>query len=149
MINAHTSVADTFELVWADDPALNKEDPEFAGKLERAQDGTASWTECCLPGQQPTVFVARALPGSIRREMQTLFNGTALGLEKDAALVFSLSIKEIRNLPGVVVAFGKHPSTGWPILQDAVINALDRVSPAIVTEVGWQAFSRMALRPKQ
>jgi hypothetical protein len=149
MIGPQASIAETYELVWRGDPALDVADADFEHKWQQANDGMLPWQALCKPGVVPTVFVMRTMPGSKFRRLVKFLDGAEKGAADDCALMFRVSLLEIKNDSSIKVAHVRHQEIGIDTVSDKVIDHFDAIDRSIVTELGTMAFHRMVLPPKR
>jgi hypothetical protein len=145
-----TSVADHYELIYSGDPALatpdDPNDPAWVEKLERARD-TGDWGPLLKPGEEPSVFVFKNLPGSQWRRVMDV--ASSVGPGEGTAIIFRASVKSVRGLGDFQVRTERHQKLG-EIAKDDVIDLLDGIAVDIVRELANVAMTRAreGLRPK-
>lgn len=109
--------------------------------FERAME-TGEWAAITKPGETPTVFRVRIVPGSTWAAYERILRDDKLGDREAQQLAFRLAVTTIDNAPGVPLAKAEHVdrrgvATGLGvILTAATVDAIDTVSRKIVAEVG-------------
>jgi hypothetical protein len=164
---AAPSLARDVRLVWSGDTALDapvrrdsaarlpdeseddhKEREEAWGKVLRAwwdrlriARETGDWEPLLKPGEQPTWFVMRWIPGDLWRQVPRVTGEMAL--PEQLALVVRLGLVGIENAPpGFKVELAQHVDvnglkTGLgKVAVPELISKLDLVDTGIVTELG-------------
>lgn len=145
MINP-PSLTREYTWIWGKDPALDapsdkapkKARDEWAERLRVARE-TCQYEGLIKPGQTPTRFTVRHIPGSQWRALVDGFQGGRFGGAIAAALTVRLGLRSISNLStedgDVKVTHGEIESGLGEGAKQDVIDLLDRFSPDIVTDL--------------
>ena len=119
----------------------------WLARLRVAQNaGTeAAWSAVLKPGEKPTRFVMRQVPGTVWRKVLDQINTGKLDEATGAALVFRTAIVGIRDLgvDGVDVTMETDAVLRERIAARSVVDKLDAIHPAIVSELGNVVWRRM------
>ena len=166
------SLTTDYRLVFSDDPALtlaprpappdaapDDTDESYAAKLtawaeardavvasnralhDRAME-TGDWAAITRPGETPTVFHVRNVPGAQWAAFERLVKIEPLGDRERSSLAFRLAVIGIDNADGIPLMKTEHTdrqgrrSGLGEILTAATTDALDRVTKVIVMELG-------------
>lgn len=171
MAFAPPSVAGEFRLVSQYDPALDvpvrregeqdgdweKRSKAWEHKLGVARE-TGLWDSLLKPGQQPTYFRVRQIPGPIFRMLDRVIS--PLAMAERCALVLRVALVGIENGPPEhELEFGEHVdhlnrTTGLgSIVTEKTVEVLDRVpvpgenAGALVNELGSVIYDRRCRLP--
>ena len=141
-----------FDFIYADDPALDKENPLFdydawqdTGELSRLP---------CKEGQSPTVFRCHKLSASITMDIEFALR-RAQSMNEDAATNYGLSLAALS-----AVKHGLKSVENWDIelefesgaLTDASLDRLYDVAPGLVGHMGltiYRESAGLSSSPKQ
>lgn len=143
----------TFSIPWRWDPALDTEREDYAQAFKNAME-TLDFTELIKPGEKPTMFVVRCLPGSVVRDLMSL----DLEPLQRLSLAFRLALTRIDNLdipaaPPAVQKIERKLDTRYPqlgkMVEQTVADYLDAVAAkyrpefgGIVNEIGDEVMRR-------
>ena len=157
MIKAPSLVRE-YTWIWSGDPALDappdhadaKQKKAWAKKLENAQD-YGTWDALLKPGQKPTRFTLRIVPGSLWRELGDGYRAGRFGDASVNALTVRLALKGISDLTTdengnsteVSVEFAEMGALG-SIAKQEIVDVLDAFSPMIVNELANYIAKRQA-----
>lgn len=108
--------------------------------LEAAKE-TGDYSKIVSEGAKPTWFHLRIIPGSAMREIYAAMNAGEVSAFKQPAIAFRCAITKIEPIEGVTLKFEDDPKYG-KIATDQVVDDLDRIDPAIITELGYYALGR-------
>jgi hypothetical protein len=148
------SAQHNFDIIWSGDDALDRPGSdaspeakaEFDCKFEQAR-LTGDWAGVLKPGQLPTRFEVRHIPGSLLRE---LFADDHPGVIM-AAYALRLGLVAVRPVDGFDLKLEKdpkHPAYG-KIAAASVVDWLDANAPGCVNELGLAILERsQGLSPK-
>lgn len=145
----------TFSLAWRWDPALDTDREDFEQAFKSARE-TCDFSGLIKPGEQPTMFVMRAIPGSVVRELMSL----DLEVLQSLALAFRIGLVRIDNLdipsaPKVERAIDhRYPQLGKMVTSD-LADFLDALAAAyrpgfggILNDIGNEVMRRsLSLSP--
>ena len=131
----------TYDLFWSGDPAfIQGKGEDHDRKVERAQE-TGDWSPLLIQGQTPTKFVARQLPGDIKRKLFDRWDAT--GSRELDSLIVRLAIVDVVGFGDFQLAFAKHDAWGRMASLE-LPNALDDFAPSAVQDLAVQIFRRMS-----
>lgn len=171
MAFAPPSIATDYRLVSQFDPALetpvrraDEKDDEWekrgaawAETLNRARE-TGVWDALLKPGQQPTFFRVRQIPGPIFRTLDRVI--APLAMAERCALIVRVALIGIENgPPDHKIEIGEHvdllnrPTGLGQVVTEKTIDVLDRVpipgehAGALVNELGTVIYDRRSRLP--
>lgn len=117
-------------------PAIDKD----RDALDAAKE-TGDYSKIVAEGAKPTWFHLRVIPGSALREIYAAVSAGEISTFKQPAIAFRCAISKIVNAEGVALEFENDPRYG-KIATDSIVDVLDSIDPAIVTELGYYALGR-------
>jgi hypothetical protein len=154
------SLQKTFDLVWSGDPALNAPvrgdadsdaaweatSAEWRERLRTARE-LGEWGDLIRPGQVPTRFTVKPVPGTINRLLQDDVAAGRLGHNELFAWMVRVTLVSIADM-GVPfkIENERHERYGR-VAKDALIDFLDDINPTIVIEIGATVASRAVAPP--
>lgn len=102
---------------------------------------TGDWSPILKPGETPTKFRVRQIPGSVRRVLDRVWAGTEW--REQVLFAFRLAVIDIIDGPiGSKIELSEHvgidgkPTGLGPALPVEVCDALDRITLAIINDLG-------------
>lgn len=132
--------------IWSQDPALDAppaDAPEaaqeaWALRLKVARD-TNQWDGVIKPGEKPTRFSVRIIPGTHWRALLDSFAAGKIGPSSIAAMSVRLALRSVADLTdaegrAIVVEFADISGFG-PCAKQKVVDVLDSYSAGIVLEL--------------
>jgi hypothetical protein len=157
------STTHAYDDFWSDDPAIvpaplapadNADEEakakhrtaldEHVRKLERARE-TGNWDEVKVPGEHPTLFSLRPIPGQAMRAIESKLGRGELDWLTAPPLAFRAAIVKISN-PTVAIKTVHTKSDDFaeygPIATVDVTNYLDAIDGSIVTELGTRILQK-------
>jgi hypothetical protein len=152
MLAPPSLVRDTV-LVYSQDPALDappsdatdEERKRWQHRVDVARE-TGDWAPVLKPGQQPTRFVVRRIPGTTWRKIEDRIGFASIGAMEGMSLVLRAALKGVENFGDFKVTHADEDGIG-SIAKADVIDLLDAVDPDIVAELGFQVLSRQRSTP--
>ncbi len=144
MLTVPPSLQQPYTEYYSGDPAFvqlpknanAKDKKDHARKLKSARE-RGDWSALLIGGSEPTAFKMNVLEGD---QFRTLVSMNIGGLEL-FQLAFRCAIADIENAGELTVTRVTHPRLGTIASAD-VTNALDKLSTAIVNELGALALER-------
>jgi hypothetical protein len=151
MIVLPQSLQGRYSWVWPRDPALarppasadEKTRKDFEHKLEVARD-TGKYQDVLLEGHQPTLFVVEPLPGAVWRKIIDMMTMDRIGNMEASSIIVRVCLKSVEN-PAIPVDVEAGPYGAWA--KQSVIDTLDAIHPAIVSELGGHLSNRASAPP--
>jgi SpoVK/Ycf46/Vps4 family AAA+-type ATPase len=108
---------------------------------------TGDYSKILAEGAKVTWFHLRMIPGMAMREIYAAVSAGEISAFKQPAIAFRCAISKIENLEGISPVFVDDPRYG-KIASEEIINELDAIDPAIVTEIGFYAIGRSSPKAK-
>lgn len=150
MINL-PSLQNRFTWIWSRDPALNRPPAEsdaetrqnWAERFDIARD-TGKWSELVKDGEQLTLFTVKPLSGTLLRRLTDEHSAKRVGDQTVWQIVARLCLIGIDN-PPIKIERELGPYGDWA--KEDVIETLEQISPAIVSELGSYIFARASSPP--
>ena len=151
------SVQKEYALVASIDPALalpeDKDERENALRVARE---TGNWAPLIKPGESPTLFWVRPLPGYLQTWIRGHAQRHQLSGEEAGVIALRLALRRFENFGGRGKCEIEKTEDEW-LASKADIAAITDVNPHdpsvglnIVAELGWVVFNRLmeGLSPK-
>lgn len=159
------SLSKLYDTFYSGDPALlqlaDGADEETRKSYEstiRVARETGQIGPLVVPGEMPTIFKLRAIPGELYREMMDRLRGVRVGPGRLNAMLFRAAVRGVANLrdpDGVEIAVELVPNPiadlreHGLIASPEIVDYLDALDVRIVTELGELALERaMHIAPK-
>jgi hypothetical protein len=131
---------------------------EYDAKLRVARE-TGQWQSLVVPGEAPTIFKLRPIPGELYRALLDKLGGGGVGPGRLNAQLFRCAVRGVTNLkdengldikidlvPNPIAELREHGKIASP----DIVDYLDGLDVRIVTELGELVFVRASrIPPKQ
>jgi len=161
------STVTEFNLVWSDDPALDKPSRDrfeddgayaaamaaFADKLRVARD-TGNYAPVLRPGSVPTVFTFRPVRGKLLTRLLDArrADGQAIGAIERLGLMVRIGFARVENDGGLVTSLRRDRDPDYPGLGemagDDLLTQLNDVHADLLIELGSEVATRSTHPPK-
>jgi len=118
------------------DDATDADRSAYGAAVERCRE-TGDWNELLEPGQVPTKFRLRPIPGNVARVLRDLLQHR--GAAEMASLYFRAALEGVENLASREYVKAKRvnvPGIPGEIADIDIANQLDAANPLIVSELG-------------
>lgn len=129
-------------IVWSQDPALidhDANDEEWKRKLAIARE-TGDYAPVTKQGERLAFFHVKPIRPSIMRKLSHMLNDDTPMVFWST--VFRLAIDSIENVEGLPKIERVNDSHLGSIATEAIVDALDLISPSLVNEIAVAAFER-------